>query len=139
MQCIRACFSWYHTNSTPLFLPNQVHLLLQASALHMPQELCELAGQDSDSGAAYALGSTGLDQVQFMLGAGPGEPLRPLAEVASGGESARLMLALKAAPAVMTTGDGQRIDNLAGNLETPSHGTIALCNCSCCHDMNHWY
>ncbi|GIL84866.1 hypothetical protein Vretifemale_13442, partial [Volvox reticuliferus] len=38
-------------------------------------------------------------QVEFLLAAGPAEPLRPLAAVASGGESARVMLALKAAPA----------------------------------------
>jgi hypothetical protein len=38
-------------------------------------------------------------QVEFLLAAGPSEPLRPLSAVASGGESARVMLALKAAPA----------------------------------------
>ena len=89
----------------------------------MPQELCSLASQDAE--AAYALQPTGLDQVQFMLGAGPGEPLRPLAEVASGGESARLMLALKAAPAVMTNEDGHSLDNLTG---TPKKHTVACCH-----------
>lgn len=135
MLSIRACFFQYRTKFRRRFWHNQVHVFLQASALHMPQELCELAGQDSTSEAAYALGPTGLDQVQFMLGAGPGEPLRPLAEVASGGESARLMLALKAAPAVVTNGDGQRIDNLTGNLETLRHGAIASYNCSCCQGL----
>jgi len=38
---------------------------------------------------------TGIDSVEFMLSANPGEPLRPLAKVASGGEAARIMLALK--------------------------------------------
>jgi DNA repair protein RecN (Recombination protein N) len=38
---------------------------------------------------------TGIDQVEFMMSANPGEPLRPLAKVASGGETARIMLALK--------------------------------------------
>ena len=37
----------------------------------------------------------GIDDVEFMLSANPGEPLRPLAKVASGGEAARIMLALK--------------------------------------------
>ena len=36
-----------------------------------------------------------MDDVEFMLTANPGEPLRPLAKVASGGEAARIMLALK--------------------------------------------
>lgn len=38
---------------------------------------------------------TGVDQVEFLISANPGEPLRPMAKVASGGETARLMLALK--------------------------------------------
>ena len=42
-----------------------------------------------------AFDGTGIDQVEFLLSANPGEPLRPLAKVASGGEAARIMLALK--------------------------------------------
>jgi len=38
----------------------------------------------------------GMDQVEFLLEPNPGEGLRPLAQIASGGETARLMLALKA-------------------------------------------
>ena len=43
----------------------------------------------------YAFDDTGLDGVAFLVSANPGEPLRPLAKVASGGETSRLMLALK--------------------------------------------
>ncbi len=43
----------------------------------------------------YAFDSHGLDEVVFLVSANPGEPLRPLAKVASGGETSRLMLALK--------------------------------------------
>ena len=42
-----------------------------------------------------AFDATGIDAVQFLVTANPGEPLRPLVKVASGGETARLMLALK--------------------------------------------
>ena len=38
---------------------------------------------------------TGLDQVQFLMSANLGEALRPIQKVASGGELARIMLALK--------------------------------------------
>jgi len=38
---------------------------------------------------------TGIDQIEFLLSPNPGEPLKPLARIASGGESARLLLALK--------------------------------------------
>ncbi|ULA67505.1 MAG: DNA repair protein RecN [Nitrospira sp.] len=38
---------------------------------------------------------TGQDTVEFVFSANPGEPLKPLAKVASGGELSRVMLALK--------------------------------------------
>lgn len=40
--------------------------------------------------------ATGMDRVEFMISPNPGEPLRPLASIASGGEISRVMLALKA-------------------------------------------
>ncbi|NLA59027.1 MAG: DNA repair protein RecN [Firmicutes bacterium] len=39
--------------------------------------------------------SRGVDQVEFLFSANPGQDLKPLAKVASGGEASRLMLALK--------------------------------------------
>jgi len=41
------------------------------------------------------LNQNGQDEVAFLLTANPGEPLRPLSRVASGGEMSRIMLALK--------------------------------------------
>ena len=41
------------------------------------------------------LGLTGTDRVEFMLSANQGEPLKPLRQVASGGELSRIMLGLK--------------------------------------------
>ena len=40
--------------------------------------------------------STGIDRVEFMIAPNVGEGLKPMAKIASGGETARLMLALKA-------------------------------------------
>lgn len=37
----------------------------------------------------------GIDQVQFLIAPNPGEGLKPLVKIASGGETSRLMLALK--------------------------------------------
>lgn len=37
----------------------------------------------------------GADEVEFLISTNPGEPLRPLAKIASGGELSRIMLALK--------------------------------------------
>jgi len=41
------------------------------------------------------LRSDGADEVEFLFSANPGEPVRPLARIASGGEASRLWLALK--------------------------------------------
>lgn len=45
----------------------------------------------------------GCDSVEFLITANPGEPLKPLSKVASGGELSRVMLALKS---VLADGDG---------------------------------
>ncbi len=47
--------------------------------------------------ARLAFDQSGIDRVEFLLSTNPGEPLKPMAKVASGGETARLMLALKTA------------------------------------------
>ena len=43
------------------------------------------------------IGPRGLDKVQFLFSPNVGQPLRPLASIASGGELSRVMLALRAA------------------------------------------
>ncbi len=46
-----------------------------------------------------AIEPNGGDRVEFLFTANPGEPLRPLAKVASGGEISRVMLSIKVASA----------------------------------------
>lgn len=48
-------------------------------------------------GQRFAYDDSGIDRVEFLISTNPGEPLKPMARVASGGETARLMLALKTA------------------------------------------
>jgi DNA repair protein RecN (Recombination protein N) len=38
---------------------------------------------------------SGLDRTEFLISANPGEPLKPLVRIASGGEASRIMLAIK--------------------------------------------
>lgn len=54
----------------------------------------------------YKFDAKGIDDVEFMMSANPGEPLRPLVKVASGGEAARIMLSLKR---VLTAADNTPI------------------------------
>ena len=49
----------------------------------------------SDSGKEPLFSPTGIDRVEFLFSANPGEDLKPLAKVASGGELSRVLLALK--------------------------------------------
>jgi DNA repair protein RecN (Recombination protein N) len=55
----------------------------------------DVAPRPSDEEITAAFDRTGVDRVEFYVSLNPGEPLRPLAKVASGGETARLLLALK--------------------------------------------
>lgn len=133
-----------------------------ALARHVERELGDLrmararfgvaVEQRSQSEGAYladgrrvAFDSTGIDQVEFMVSANPGEPLKPMARVASGGETARLMLALKS---VLTHADatptlifdeidqgiggrvgsivGQKLWMLTGQQPNGKHGPAAV-------------
>ncbi len=46
-------------------------------------------------GSRVAFDQSGYDRVEFLVAPNPGEGLKPLAKIASGGETSRLMLALK--------------------------------------------
>ena len=50
--------------------------------------------EDKSSGQA-GLDLNGMDKVEFLIAPNPGEGLKPLVKIASGGETSRLMLALK--------------------------------------------
>src|SRR5437667_9438 len=52
----------------------------------------EVSGTDEEGNWA----AFGFDQVLYLISTNPGEPLRPLEQIASGGELSRVMLALKA-------------------------------------------
>jgi DNA repair protein RecN (Recombination protein N) len=53
-------------------------------------------------GKRYAFDGTGLDKVEFLVSPNLGEPPKPLVKIASGGETSRLMLAMKS---VLTAAD----------------------------------
>ena len=71
----------------------QVRIQEELRQLDMPKvrfetEFEPLSAQDG-------MDETGMDQVQFLMSANLGEALKPIQKVASGGELARIMLALK--------------------------------------------
>lgn len=48
-----------------------------------------------DSNNNLSCGPWGMDEVEFLMSMNPGEPLKPVKQIASGGEISRIMLALK--------------------------------------------
>jgi len=61
-------------------------------------QITRIAKEGSDilfDGNPVLAHAKGIDNVQFLLSANPGEKLKPLVEIASGGEISRIMLALK--------------------------------------------
>ncbi len=53
------------------------------------------SGLPLPDGRRVAFDGSGFDRVEFLVAPNPGEGLKPLARIASGGETSRLMLALK--------------------------------------------
>ena len=51
--------------------------------------------REKDHDNKYIINSHGMDRVEFLFSANPGEPLKPLSRIISGGELSRVMLALK--------------------------------------------
>lgn len=55
----------------------------------------DAAGLKLDDGSSVGFDATGFDRVEFLVETNPGEGFKPLVKIASGGETSRLMLALK--------------------------------------------
>ncbi|HCJ33594.1 MAG TPA: DNA repair protein RecN, partial [Ktedonobacter sp.] len=68
----------------------------------VPDEQGVLASVNGEPEQYYACDLTGIDRVQFLIAPNPGEPFKPLTKIASGGETSRLMLALKT---ILTSAD----------------------------------
>ena len=72
----------------------------ELKALHMERTRLEVhfrhsAESQGTEEPAGRFTRDGFDEVEFLISPNPGEPLRPLAKIASGGELSRIMLAMK--------------------------------------------
>jgi DNA repair protein RecN (Recombination protein N) len=86
-------------------LAEQVSRLLADLAMKHARVEVHFDLLDLDQAITSAAGAEGLDQLELLLAANPGEPARPLRKVASGGELSRVMLALDIA---LEAGMGRR-------------------------------
>ncbi|MGC9393322.1 MAG: DNA repair protein RecN [Anaerolineae bacterium] len=81
-------FQWREaTEGIPLEAP----LPAESTVTSLGMEVCA-----DDTVARADFDVTGMDRVEFLVAPNPGEGLKPMARIASGGETSRLMLALKA-------------------------------------------
>jgi len=94
----------------------QVLVLLELTDLEMSKTQFEISIQP-----AADFKADGKDDVEFLLSANPGEPVKPLAKIASGGELSRIMLALKTVLA-----DSDSVETLIfDEIDTGVSGTAA--------------
>ena len=76
-------------------------------------------------------GPHGSDQLSFMISANPGEPVKPIKEIASGGELSRVMLALKTVLAKADSIQTQVFDEIDSGIG----GAVALSLARCIGDL----
>jgi len=77
-------------------MEQQLHLLeIEKARFQVSQSVVEKEHGLELDGRALAFDTTGVDQIEFLIETNPGEGFKPLAKTASGGETSRLMLALK--------------------------------------------
>lgn len=77
------------------------------------------------------IATDGADRIEFLFSANPGTPLRPVSQVASGGEIARVMLSLKA----MLSGAVKLPTIVFDEIDTGVSGRVAEQMAKIMHDM----
>lgn len=91
-------------------------MCLKANELKVPG--CGEIGENENQ--AYLVRARGLDRATFLLAPGANEPLRPMSSIASGGEKARIHLAMKMAPAMVSE------DSQTRNASSSSNPKISV-------------
>ncbi len=71
------------------------NMMTQLQDLGMKNTVFKVDFAIRPEGKVYMPQSVGDDVIEFMISPNPGEPLKPLSKIASGGELSRLMLAIK--------------------------------------------
>ena len=79
----------------------------------------EITGSDEEGNWT----ASGFDQVVYLITTNPGEPMRPLEQIASGGELSRVMLALKAS---VEAGAGEKSVTRAPSPATAAQRTLVF-------------
>ena len=70
-------------------------MMKELGDLGMGNTVFSVAFKPNETGKPIMPSENGDDRIEFMISPNPGEPLKPLAKIASGGELSRIMLAVK--------------------------------------------
>lgn len=103
-------------------MEKEVEEILKNVGMRGTKFAVSLNPKESAGGAGKTASPYGFDDVEFLISANAGEPLRPLAKIASGGEISRVMLALKTVLA-----DADATDTLVfDEIDSGIGGEVAL-------------
>lgn len=100
----------------------------------MMKELSELGMENTQFSVRFIANDTGRplmpsekgdDRIEFMISPNPGEPLKPLAKIASGGELSRMMLAVKTMEAAHTGVESMVFDEIDTGISGRMAQTVA--------------
>ena len=96
-------------------------LIAELKDLGMPHTRFETKFYEDPTGKVKMPTAKGDDQIEFLISPNPGEPLKPLAKIASGGELSRLMLAIK----TIESGRSGRETMIFDEIDTGISGQMA--------------
>jgi DNA repair protein RecN (Recombination protein N) len=128
--------------SASLDMPNcrfEVQFDLEESSAGNRTSRTSGAGTEVIRVGEYLLNEKGLDRVAFLFSANPGEEVRPMAKIASGGELSRIVLALKELLASKTAQEtlifdevdsgigGRTADKVGRSLKALAHRHQVVC------------
>jgi len=103
-------------------LGTQINAILQRLGMPKARFAVNVASKGKGPGGNLICGPWGADDVEFLISANPGEPLKELARIASGGELSRVMLAIKTVLA-----ESDAIETLVfDEIDTGIGGEVAL-------------
>ncbi len=102
-----------------------VSMMRELQDLGMAQTVFEVRFDESDHGKPKMPAEDGDDRAEFMICPNPGEPLMPLAKIASGGELSRLMLAMKTLEAGNSGVDCMVFDEIDTGISGKAAQTVA--------------
>jgi DNA repair protein RecN (Recombination protein N) len=103
-------------------LSQAVNAILQRLGMPKARFEVRVASKGQGPGGSLICGPWGADDVEFLISANPGEPLKELARIASGGELSRVMLAIKTVLARSDTLETLVFDE----IDTGIGGEVAL-------------